>query len=181
MSLVKALPLLLVSLFLLPLSAFSAVSIESGFEGTLVITTPEGEINLYEPGDALPEIKDGSIVEVFDGSFTLSAGANDNVRLACLEHEVLAQGGSAKLSCGESTGSLNVLQGSVSVTDPEGTQTTLNEGQSYDITLEVVEEAEATAEGRALGLEVANDAIPADVDPTGIDIAEERTDFSPST
>lgn len=181
MRLAKVMPLLLLSLVLLPLSAFSAVSIEPTFEGTLVITTPEGEINLYEPGDTLPEIASGSIVEVFDGSFTLSAGSGDNVRLACLEHEVAAQGGSAKLSCGESTGTLNVLQGSVTVTPPEGTQTTLTEGQSYDITLEVVEEAEATAEGEALGLELGDD-IAADVDSTSIDVSDNQTEsFSPST
>jgi len=165
----------------MPLSAFSAVSVEPGFEGTLVITTPDGEINLYEPGDTLPEIKTGSVIEVFDGSFTLSAGDGDNVRLACLEHEASSQGGSVKLSCGESSGTLNVVQGAASITSPDGTQTALTEGQSFDITLEVVEEAAATAEGESLGVEV-GDAIPSDVDSTSIDITDNQSEsFSPST
>lgn len=176
---VKGLPVLLSLFFLSIPLAHSAISVDSNFEGTLVLTTPEGEINLYEPGDPLPEIQPGSIIEVFDGSFSLTAGTGDQVQLACLEHDISSQGGSMRLACGETTGTLTVVKGSATVTSPDGEQASINEGDTYDINIEVVEEAEATAEGEALGLEA--DADLPDIDPTSIDINDNQdTPPSPS-
>lgn len=163
----RALPFVfLYAFFLLPLTAYSAVSVESGFQGTLVITSPEGEINLYEPGDALPEIQPGSTLEVFDGSFTVAIGASDKVQLACLEHEIAGADASFKLACGETSGTLTAVKGTATVTKPDGTQATVKEGESYNITPAAAEEAPATAEGDTLGTEAGND-LP-EVDPTSV-------------
>lgn len=132
---------------------FAAVIIDPQFEGTLVITSPDGEINLIEPGDAIPVIVNESIIEVFDGKFKVTTAEGDTISVSCLEHEAVLNGAaSVALVCGESSGKLDVEAGPVSLTDDEGKAVTLNSGESFDIQMPVLSEAAPTAEGEELGL-----------------------------
>lgn len=146
------------ALFLFLFTAFSsagyaAVTVDPQFEGTLVITTPDGEINLIEPGDPIPSIVSDSIIEVFDGKFKVTTGEGDKISVSCLEHEAALSGAaSVTLSCGENSGKLTVDQGTVSLTDDEGKTVSLGAGESYDIVMPVLSEAAPTAEGEELGL-----------------------------
>lgn len=143
-------------------AGYSAVSIDPQFEGTLVITSPDGEINLIEPGDAVPTIVNESIVEVFDGKFKVTTAEGDKISVSCLEHEAVLNGAaSVTLSCGENSGKLLVETGSVSLTDDEGKSVTLNAGESFDIQMPVLSEAAPTEEGEELGLS----ADESDTDP----------------
>lgn len=154
-------------------SAIAAIAVDSNFQGTLVITTPEGEINLVEPGDAIPEIKSGSILEVFDGQFRVTTGADDSVEVSCLENDASVKGGSViTLSCGESNGSLKVESGSAVVVDPAGKQIELAAGATHEIKVAVTEEADATAAGEELGTALEDGA--GDVDSTNIEVTDNQ-------
>jgi hypothetical protein len=173
MSIWGSLVLFLVSL-LVPAMANAAVVVETNFQGTLVITTPEGEINLVEPGDAIPEIKSGSILEVFDGQFKVTTAEGDSVELSCLENDAAATGAAALvLACGESTGSLKVETGKATVVDPTGQQIELAAGATHEIKLTVVEEADSTAPGEEIGTSIDDFG---DVDSTSIDVADDVSD-----
>jgi len=163
--------ILLLGIVILPASSLlAAVTVDPGFQGTLVITTPEGEINLVEPGDAIPEIQSGSILEVFDGEFRVTLGEGDEIELSCLENDASASGSaSVVLSCGESNGMLKVESGSVTLIDPAGEQIDLAAGSTHEIVLTAIEEAPATAEGDQRGR--ALEAIE-DVDSTAIDLQD---------
>lgn len=115
-------------------SAEAKIAIQPDFKGTIVITDPKGEISLLEVGDKIPEIASKSTVEVFDGDFTIAAEAGDSVQISCLDHEAaLAEGSSASLACGEDSGLLKSLKGTISVTDPDGKTTPVEEGKEYPI------------------------------------------------
>lgn len=112
--------------------AFAKINLDSGFKGTVVVTQPDGELVLLEPGDEIPEIPSGSTIEVIDGTVSISSEEGDEVEVACLDHSASASGaGSLTLNCAEDSGALKVVQGQVTVTDPEGTQTTLEAGKEF--------------------------------------------------
>lgn len=160
---------------LFPRAGFSAVVVDSQFEGTLVITSAEGEINLVEPGDTIPPIANGSILEVFDGKFTVTTEEGDEITVSCLENEAAVSGAaSVVLSCGENSGKISVVKGKASVTDDEGKSVTLNEGESYDIQMPVLSEASPTASGEELGLEFEDD-FGTEPDSTSIEAQDSQT------
>lgn len=147
-------------------AGYAAVSIDPQFEGTLVITSPDGEINLIEPGDAVPTIVNDSIIEVFDGKFKVTTAEGDTISVSCLEHEAVLSGVAAvTLVCGESSGKLDVEAGTVSLTDDEGKVVTLNTGESFDIQMPALSEAAPTADGDGLGF-----SPDGEVDPDSGDI-----------
>ncbi|HTL47450.1 MAG TPA: hypothetical protein VL688_05245 [Verrucomicrobiae bacterium] len=163
--------LFIASLVFLPAMAQAAIVVDANFQGTLVITTPEGEINLVEPGDAIPEIKSGSILEVFDGQFKVTTAEGDNVELSCLENDASASGASALvLACGDNAGSLKVETGNATIVDPSGQQIQVPAGTTHEIKLTVTEEADATAAGDEIGTSIDNPG--ADVDSTNIDATD---------
>lgn len=168
-----------INLFLFAFLAFSAspgfaaVSVDPQFEGTLVITSPDGEINLIEPGDAVPAIANESIIEVFDGKFKVTTSEGDKISVSCLEHEtVLSGAASLTLSCGENSGKIVVETGVVTLTDDEGKTVTLNPGDTYDIQMPVLSEAAPTAEGEELGLPA--DETEGDPDSRNIEIQDSQ-------
>ena len=112
--------------------AFAKISLNTDFQGTVVITQPDGELVLLEPGDAIPEIPSGSTIEVIDGTVSISSEAGDKVEVACLDHSASASGaGSVSLNCAEDSGAIKVVQGQVTLTDPNGTQTELEAGKEF--------------------------------------------------
>ncbi len=73
-------------------AGYAAASIDPQFEGTLVITSPDGEINLIEPGDAVPAIVNDSIIEVFDGKFkVIGSDLPDNIEVEVHFEEIQKQ------------------------------------------------------------------------------------------
>jgi len=133
--------------------ALAKITIDPGFEGTLVITTPEGDIQLVEPGEPMPEIASGSVIEVFDGTFTLTTEPGDSVEVSCLEHDAsVSNGASLALTCGENSGLVKVLLKAVILTDIEGQQFDLAEGAEYQIKVEDIgDEAPAAAAAEETG------------------------------
>ncbi len=143
------------------------------FTGTLVITTPDGDITLLESGESIPKIKDGSMLEIFDGQITVSTGSANNLKLSCLEHTVdLSQGASVTMKCAETEGSVTVNLGPVSLTDPIGTKTPLVVGQTYPISLEELPLAAPTAQGEQQGSSIEGNL---EVDSTSIDVIDNLT------
>ena len=130
------------------------VTLNSDFTGTVIITAPNGELTLIEPGDPIPAIANGSTLEVFDGKFGVQTSEGAKVSVSCLDHEAVAKNGAAvSLSCGEKTGLLKVLQGSVELTDPNGKTATMS--QNAEFTIQEAKEAAKTAAptggGEAIG------------------------------
>lgn len=154
-----------------PGKAWAGIDVEPGFKGTLVITTSEGEILLIDEGDSVPSIESGALIEVFDGSFQLQAGEeNDEARAACLGQDVKITGQSGiKLTCGEMTGRVEVLTGNATLMDG----TTLSEGESHEWSAgATLEQAEPAGEGEPLGF--AGDADLDDPDSRSIEITDDQ-------
>lgn len=143
--------------------AQAKITINSDFEGTVVITFPNGEIALIEPGDPIPEIPQGSTLEVFDGTFTVTTEEGDQCQISCLEHSATASdGASASLSCAEESGVLKVTAGSIPIVTPAGTVSDVVAGTEYPIQAGGAEQAPATAATEPAGTPVGDDAPPAD-------------------
>lgn len=105
----KALALLMLSILIAAAQAYAVVTVESGFSGTLIITHPDGDVLLLEPGDPLPEIPQDAMVEVFDGNVTLHTEEGDQVQVGCFgEGHSVGGGSSAELTCGDTSGVLKV-------------------------------------------------------------------------
>ena len=114
------------------------INLDPQFEGTLMITTPAGQIILVNEGDAIPSIPAGSGVEVFKGKANFKSGA-DVLTLAC-ENDV------------EGTGEAKVLTEGVNVIDPTGDKQPLPSGTVYPISiLEAPPTAETVPEGTGVG------------------------------
>ena len=118
----------------LPSRAEAKITLQPDFEGTIVVTKPNGEISLIEAGEQVPDIPNESTIEVFDGKFTVSVEAGDQVTTSCLDHDGSETGaGSMAVSCGEDSGNVKALRGTVKVTDEAGKETVLQEGQEYPV------------------------------------------------
>lgn len=144
--------------------AYAEVKVESEFEGTLVITSPEGDITLVESGEAVPPVATGSILEVFDGQFTVATSPGETVKVVHLEHEItVSDGATVNLVGAESTGVVRVLSGSVELINNLGQKVMLQVGQEYPIQLiKAAPGLPATAAGEPTGFGAADDAPPAD-------------------
>lgn len=155
----------------------AAVVVGDDFQGTLVVTSPDGEIELVDAGDAVPQISSGSLVEIFDGIFSLKTEGSDSVEAACLGYiAAVGSGGSVTLSCGEESGLLNVLAGLIKVTDENGNIVELKAGESMQLILSGSPLAAPTAdrgEGRGRGLGGGDDS---DDDSTNIDDDDDQGD-----
>ena len=102
--------------------------------GTISITTPDGKVITVEAGQPLPSIPSGSTIEVITGTAEISASGGDTVNV--LINGALAtvgDGASISVTVDLRTGdaSFEVLTGSVSVTQPDGTTETVTEGSTF--------------------------------------------------
>jgi hypothetical protein len=149
------------------------VSVAKEFEGTLVVTFPDGEIELLEAGDNIPAIPSQAVLEIFDGSFSVVTGDKDSIDVACLDHTGSAGAGtSLTLSCLETSGLLKVAAGNVSLRTPDGKIVQLGAGDEYAIQLPgLPQAAPATAAGEdnQVARGIAGEDTNPPVDPRGID------------
>ena len=150
------------SLILAAVPAFAKVSIDPDFKGSLLITGPDGNASMLAQGEAPPEnIPAESLLEVLLGQATVSADAGDKVSVACLGTQAALTGaGSVSLNCGEESGVLKVVSGSVTLVDEQGNPRTLNAGDEYPIKSRKEETADPTAE-------TVQNNLPADGDDFG--------------
>ncbi len=150
----RLLPALFVfSLVLVP-SVFAKISVEFS-QGSVIVNSPDGNVKLLDSGEPVPEIQDGSTIEVFQGEFKISTGAGETVGFSCGGNSGTVGGSSSALvTCGESSGTLEVLEGTVTLTDANGNQKNLKAGDKLD--LEIVQKSAEPAaaedeEGAAQG------------------------------
>ncbi|MDP3919480.1 MAG: hypothetical protein Q8R76_01555 [Candidatus Omnitrophota bacterium] len=174
----KALVMIISLAFMMSVGGASpvyAVDINSDFEGTLVITTPDGEIILVQPGESIPEIAPGSVLEVFDGQFAVATAAGDSVVVLHLDHEVtVADGASLEFIGTEDQGNVRVVNGPVTVLTNVGEEIILNTGDEYIIQSQsFLPGLPATAEGRSTGFSPDDDSIP---DSSDIDDDQDNND-----
>ncbi len=154
----EILTLAFLALFLWVFPAQAKITLNNDFKGTIVITLPNGEISLIEPGDPVPEIPSGSTLEVFDGNFTLATQEGDTVQLTCLGSAIgVGGGGSASLSCAEETGLLKVLTGSAHVKGPTDKESDVAAGTEYAFKGGETTDAPPTAATDPTGLPLAED------------------------
>ena len=143
-------------IFLTP-SANAKVTFQNDFAGTVMISSPDGKVNVVEPGEPVPEIPPNSTAEVFNGHATFSAEAADNLKLTCLGHDMTVKtAAQATLRCEESSGLLQVAKGSVNLVDPTGEELIIGEGKEYRFQAEAAKykaptEAAPTAGGAPAG------------------------------
>lgn len=131
--------------FFIPLS-FAKIILQPDFQGTLLITFPNGEIAMINPGDPIPDIPSGSSLQVFKGSLSVQTEPGDSVKIACLNHEAtVADGGVAGLSCSDDSGSIEARKGTVNLLDPLGKEHSIKEGDRYPIAAPGTQEAPPVA------------------------------------
>lgn len=147
-----------------------AIQVQPDFQGTLLITFPDGDVQFVNAGESLPEIPSGSTVEVFSGQLTVSAEPGESVTISCLGTSAgVGGGGSASVSCGEDSGSVKALSGNVVITDQDGNTSELTEGGESPIgTPSPGPEAEPTAAGDEPGTP-ADDGGGQEPDPRSIE------------
>ena len=141
---------------LLPLTAEAKTTINPDFEGTLIITSPEGQITVLQPGDPVPDIPNGATLTVSEGRFTVNTGSGDSVFVLYQGHSgTVADGTAASLSSaqGPVPATLKVLSGSVAWQNDEGKKSVLPAGAEYPILPQGQTEKEAppTAAGEPTG------------------------------
>lgn len=124
----------------------AAITVDSNFTGTLVLTSPEGDIDLIDAGDDIPSISNNSLIEVFDGNMSMATQVGDSAEASCLGYSIgVNNGGSISLKCQEDGGVLTAVIGPVVVTDDAGNVVELQSGESFDLVLSGLEEAAPTA------------------------------------
>ena len=111
------------------------MSVDSTFSGTLLITYPDGNVILVDPGEDLPELlPSGVSVEVFGGTVTISTGSGDSASASCHGTDFAIGGGaSVSLQCDEESGKLQIQEGNVTVVSRDGTTHALTEGDVFSI------------------------------------------------
>lgn len=144
--------------------AYAKVTVQPDFKGTLLVTTPDGNIEMYDEGEAVPEIVANSVIEVFGGKFTVATEAGDTVSCGCLDHTMTVGGGaSAALTCEEESGGLKALKGSVPLIDSEDKEHIVAEGQEYPIKPSPVKPAPPPTEAaEEIGVPAAGELPPVD-------------------
>ncbi len=158
--------ILLIAL-LIPSLAHAKITVQPDFQGTLLVTFPDGKVQMIDAGEPLPDIPSGSSVEVFAGKVALSTGQGDALKLSCLGSEGSVGGGSSvSLGCGETEGTVSVKKGAVQILEPDGTQKNFTEGQEYSMKLKEDSSDQppppATSEGDSLGTPAGGEPPPPD-------------------
>ena len=114
-------------------SAFAAIVVEN-LTGTLSIKTPTGEVITVEPGQPIPQIPNGSNIELITGTADISASGTDVVNLLINNSTAVVKDGAkvsvtVELRTGDAV--MNVMTGSVQVTQPDGTIQTISQGSHF--------------------------------------------------
>lgn len=136
-------------------NAFANITIDPDFEGTILISTPEGDLVILEQGDEIPAIAAGSIIEVFEGHCTIHAEEGDSAILALLDQDALLNGpASVILSSTENKGTVKAVKGQITVVGIDGQETVVAEGQEHEVVLSPLMDAEPTEAGEELGFDV---------------------------
>ena len=126
---------------LLFLAAFSFAStsllaeiVLENVTGTVSITTPDGQVMTIEAGQPLPAIPSGSTIEVVTGKAEISATPPDAVNVLINGATATVQDGtkvSVTVDLRTGDASLDVVTGSVSIIQPDGTTETVTEGSTF--------------------------------------------------
>lgn len=148
--------------------SYAEITVDPAFQGSLIITTPDGKTQVINAGDAIPLIVSGSTISVLDGNAEISAAEGEQVSCSCLGAQFdVAEGSSVKLICGTQSGSLDVLAGSAVVKSASGENKNLQKGDRFPIVPSSSElAADPTATGDALGI-----TPPGDSEPNSRDMA----------
>lgn len=160
---------MVLGLIALPVLGFAEIRVNSDFEGSLVITSPDGSTQIYNPGDKLPVIPAGSKITVIGGTAEISTTEeSEKVSGSCLNANADVSGGSSvKISCGDKTGNLEVLKGKAVVKLLSGEDKALQTGDRYPIVSEDSKlPADPTSAGESLG-----STPPGDSEPNSRDMA----------
>ena len=146
-------------------AAHAKVTVQPDFEGTLLITAPDGKVSMIEKGEALPEIASGSKIEIFGGQMTVNTEEGDKLSCVCGVHEgTLAGAATVDVSCQESGSSIKAVKGTITLTDDKGTQRQIAEGSEQVLkgTDDSGETAPETEAGKEIGTEVDPGSPPVD-------------------
>jgi len=131
------------------------------FTGTIVLTTPDGRITILEPGDPLPDFPSDSILEVFDGQFTVETQEGDQLTVSILGNEFIIAGGSTvTVIAGETEGKIIVRSGFARFSDTTGRISTIQVNQDFAVALGEPLVALPTAEGSPLGFQTGEEPVP---------------------
>ncbi|MBI3313082.1 MAG: hypothetical protein HYZ83_02470 [Candidatus Omnitrophica bacterium] len=136
----------------LPFSVFADIALGPDFQGTLVVTSASGEVNLINPGEPLPNVSSDSVIEVLNGSFTVATGEGESISLTCHNQTaVVSKGASASLVCSSESGLLKILKGSVTLIDETNKEIVLPEGTEHPIGPAKKKDAPPTGAGEPEG------------------------------
>ena len=134
--------------------AAAVITMDPDFEGSIVITDPLGKVIALDSGDEIPEITNGSQIEIVEGTVTIHSEAGDRVSVGCGGNQGQVSG-SAEMGCSSDKGYVKVLEGTVKFTNTQGEIEEFQEGQSVEFEVEApAEEAGATEAGDEGGLPV---------------------------
>ncbi|HLD50304.1 MAG TPA: hypothetical protein VJC08_03825 [bacterium] len=148
---------MLLAALLTPAIAEAKITVQPDFLGTLLVTFPDGSVQMIDVGEPIPDIPPGSSVEIFAGKMSISTDPGDSLKLSCLGSEASVGGGSSvSFGCGESEGALSVTKGAVQVTQTDGSEKSITDGQEYVIKSQegTGQASPPTAEGDSLGTPV---------------------------
>lgn len=145
-------------------NAFAKITLQPDFEGSVMITTPEGKVTVLSPGDPIPDIPSQSKIEVFDGNMKVQTEDGDTAVCACGGNEGAMSGGaSAQINCQESEASIEVLEGKLILRDEAGQTSTLEKGTQKELTLQPeTKKAAETGAGNEIGAPVDSGIPPVD-------------------
>ena len=110
---------------------FAEITVQNA-TGTIAITTPSGEVVTVEPGQAIPAIATGSSIEVISGTANIAATGTDTVNAMIGDSVATLSNGSEvgiNVSASGDT-ALDVIGGSVTVHNADGSTETLVAGES---------------------------------------------------
>jgi hypothetical protein len=128
-------------------TASAKITLSADFEGTLMITTPEGKVVMLDAGNPIPPIESGSTVEVFQGVMTVELSEGDACSLGCLgKTGTVAGPATVKAQCGEKTGEVKAVKGEVIFEDGK-----VAEGETKSLALGEAKQAAVTAAGEEIG------------------------------
>ena len=149
---------------LLITKGYADATVNPSFEGSLVITFPDGRTEIINAGDPVPSIPAGSSIVVMGGKAELTTGPTDeeNIKCSCLGADFSLENNTAvKIVCGDKSGSFEVVNGNASIQDKS-----LQSGDIFPISGDNLRLADATAAGDQVG-----NSIVGNPEPNSRDIA----------
>ncbi len=136
---------LVISFFFAITCASAEITLEP-VSGSLLITSPDGQVKLLDSDEAAPTVLSGSTIEVFQGQFKVTTGAGETVNWACGGNSGAVSGGaSVSISCGDDSGLLEVLSGDVKYLDASGVEQTAAAGDKKPLVIAQKKAAPAAA------------------------------------